>query len=185
MNNTTTSTDTMPADVTPAHATPAATGVHPVWRVLTLALAIVLLLAWAFTDSLYEQLKAQIHHLEKRLQDVPQVRDIAVLVDEAQKPGLLVTYDPVTKTLQVQRLSDVKEGREESLHLWALSPTDKPRLLGVLTSRYKTTQLDAPPEALDGANALGLSVESKDKGPANGQPYQPWVFKGWLVKKAI
>ena len=159
--------------------------VHPIWRVLTIVLLILTLLTWAFTDSLYEQLKAQIHHLEKRLLDVPQVREIGVLMDEAQHPAMLVTYDPKTKQLQVQRLNEVKEGVEQSLHLWALSPSDKPRLLGVLTSRYKTTQIEVPPEALDGANEIGLSVESKDKGPTQGLPNQPWVFKGWLVKKAI
>ena len=68
----------------------------------------------------------------------------------------------------MQRLNEVKEGREESLHLWALSERDAPRLLGVLTNRYKTTQLDVPPDALSEANALGLSVESKDKGPQGG-----------------
>lgn len=145
---------------------------------------VVLLLAWAFSASMFEQFKAQIHHFEKRLSETPQVREIAVLLDDQQRPGLLVTYDPIAKALQVQRLNDVKEGREESLHLWALSERDKPRLLGVLTNRYKTTQLDVPPDALENANALGLSVESKDKGPQAGLPGQPWVFKGWMVRRS-
>lgn len=159
-------------------------GVSPLWRVLAIVLSIGALLAWALGTSMFEQFKAQIHHLEKRLTDVPQVREISVLLDERQQPALLVTYDPVAKALQVQRLNEVKEGREESLHLWALSERDAPRLLGVLTNRYKTTQLDVPPEALSDANALGLSVESKDKGPQGGLPSQPWVFKGWVVKRA-
>ena len=158
--------------------------VNAVWRVLSVVLAVALLLAWAFSASMFEQFKAQIHHLEKRLSDTPQVREISVLLDAKQQPGLVVTYDPVSKALQVQRLNDVKEGREESLHLWALSDTDAPRLLGVLTSRYKTTQLDIPPEALEGAGALGLSVESKDQGPRQGVPNQPWVFKGAVVKRS-
>ena len=161
-----------------------AAGVNPLWRVLAIVLSIGVLLAWALGASMFEQFKAQIHHLEKRLSDVPQVREISVLLDERQQPALLVTYDPIGKALQVQRLNEVKEGREESLHLWALSASDRPRLLGVLTNRYKTTQLDVPPEALDGANALGLSVEHKDRGPTDGQPSQPWVFKGWMVKRA-
>ena len=159
-------------------------GVSSLWRTLSVILAVVVLLVWAFTASMFEQLKAQIHHLEQRLSNTPQVRDISVLLNDKQQPGLLVTYDPVTHRLQVQRLNEVKEGREESLHLWALTDKDTPRLLGVLTSRYKTTQLDVPPEALEGATELGLSVESKDKGPERGLPYQPWVFKGWVVKRS-
>ena len=171
-------------DSTADSTSPARTGVHAFWRVLAVALTLVLLLAWAFGASMFEQFRAQIHHLEKRLSDVPQVREISLLLDAQQQPALLVTYDPIGKALQVQRLNDVKEGREESLHLWALSASDQPRLLGVLTNRYKTTQLDVPPEALEGANALGLSVENKDQGPQGGQPSQPWVFKGWLVKRS-
>lgn len=158
--------------------------VNSLWRTLSIMLVVVLLLAWAFSASMFEQFKAQIHHFEKRLNDTPQVREIAVLLDDQQRPGLLATYDPVAKALQVQRLNEVKEGREESLHLWALFDREPPRLLGVLTQRYKTTQLDVPPEALADANALGLSVESKDKGPKGGLPYQPWVFKGWVVKRS-
>lgn len=159
-------------------------GVSPLWRVLAIVLGMGLLLAWALGTSMFEQFKAQIHHLEKRLTDVPQVREIAVLMDEGQQPALLVTYDPIARALQVQRLNEVKEGREESLHLWALSGREAPRLLGVLTSRYKTTQIEVPPEALADAHALGLSVEAKDKGPRGGLPSQPWVFQGWLVKRA-
>jgi anti-sigma-K factor RskA len=159
-------------------------GVSAWWRVCSIVLTVVVLLGWAFSASMFEQLKAQIHHFEKRLSDTPQVREISVLLNDKQQPGLLVTYDPIAKTMQVQRLNDLKEGREESLHLWALSAQDQPRLLGVLTSRYKTTQLDVPPDALEGAEALGLSVEAKDKGPQGGLPYQPWVFKGGLVKRS-
>lgn len=159
-------------------------GVSSWWRVLSVVLAVLLVLAWAFSASMFEQFKAQIHHFEKRLIETPQVREIAILLDSKQQPGLLVTYDPIAQALQVQRLTELKEGRQESLHLWALSDNDKPRLLGVLTNRYKTTQLEVAPEALDGAQAMGLSVESKDNGPSQGLPNQPWVFKGWLVKRS-
>jgi anti-sigma-K factor RskA len=167
------------------NASPSRPGVSAWWRVLAIVLALALLLAWAFSASLFEQLKAQIQHLQARLIEVPQVREVSVLLDASQQAAMLVTYDPLSQKLQVQRLNTVKEGREESLHLWALSDTDTPRLIGVLTSRYQTTQLDVPPQALEGAQALGLSVEAKDKGPAGGLPHQPWLFKGWLVKKAI
>jgi anti-sigma-K factor RskA len=160
-------------------------GVSAWWRALSIFLSLVLLIAWAFSASMYEQLKAQIHHLEAKLVEIPQVREIAVLLDDAQAPAMLLTYGSKDQTLQVQRLNDVKEGREQSLHVWAIADGDKPRLLGVLTDRYKTQQLDVPTPALKGAQAIGVSVENKDRGPRDGQPRQPWLFKGWLVQKAI
>ena len=160
-------------------------GVSAWWRALSIFLSLVLLIAWAFSASMYEQLKAQIHHLEAKLVEIPQVREIAVLLDDAQAPAMLLTYGSKDQTLQVQRLNDVKEGREQSLHVWAIADGDTPRLLGVLTDRYKTQQLDVPTQALEGAQAIGVSVENKDRGPRDGQPRQPWLFKGWLVQKAI
>ena len=160
-------------------------GVSAWWRALSIFLSLVLLIAWAFSASMYEQLKAQIHHLEVKLVEIPQVREIAVLLDDAQAPAMLLTYGSKDQTLQVQRLNDVKEGREQSLHVWAIADGDTPRLLGVLTDRYKTQQLDVPTPALKGAQAIGVSVENKDRGPRDGQPRQPWLFKGWLVQKAI
>jgi anti-sigma-K factor RskA len=85
----------------------------------------------------------------------------------------------------VQRLNDVKEGREQALHVWAIAEGDTPRMLGVLTNKYKTQQLEVPTQALEGAHALGISVENKDRGPYQGKPLQPWLFKGALVRKAI
>ena len=160
-------------------------GVSAWWRALGIFLILVVLIGWAVGASMYEQFKAQIHHLEAKLVEIPQVRELAVLLDEQQAPAMLLSYDPKNQRLQVQRLNDVKEGREQSLHVWAMTDGDTPRLLGVLTDRYKTQQLDVPIQALAGARALGGSVENKDRGPRNGQPRQPWLFKGWLVRKAI
>ncbi len=161
------------------------TGVSAWWRALSIFLALVVFIGWAFSASMYEQFKAQIHHLEAKLIEVPQVREVSVLLDEAQSPAMLLTYDPKNHTLQVQRLNDVKEGREQALHVWAMADNDVPRLLGVLTDRYKTQQLDVPAQALEGARALAISVENKDRGPRDGKPRQPLLFKGWLVQKAI
>jgi anti-sigma-K factor RskA len=116
-------------------------GVSGWWRALSIFLALVVFIGWAFGASMYEQFKAQIHHLEAKLVEIPQVREVAVLLDEAQAPAMLMTYDPKNQTLQVQRLNDVKEGREQALHVWALSEDDTPRMLGVLTNKYKTQQL--------------------------------------------
>ena len=161
------------------------TGVSAWWRALSIFLALVVFIGWAFSASMYEQFKAQIQHLEAKLIEVPQVREVSVLLDEAQRPAMLMTYDPQTQKLQVQRLNEVKEGREQALHVWATTEGDTPRLLGVLTNKYKTQQLDVTAQALDSAQALAISVENKDRGPSNGKPQQPWLFQGALVKKAI
>jgi anti-sigma-K factor RskA len=163
----------------------ASTGVSGWWRALSIFLSLVVFIGWALTASMYEQFKAQIHHLEAKLVEIPQVRDVSVLLDEAQASAILMTYDPKNQKLQVQRLNDVKEGREQALHVWAIAEDDTPRMLGVLTNKYKTQQLDVPTQALEGARSLAISVENKDRGPYKGKPQQPWLFKGWLVQKAI
>lgn len=164
---------------------PTSSGVSAWWRALSIFLALVVFLGWALGSSMYEQFKAQVHHLEAKLVEIPQVREISVLLDDAQAPAMLMTYDPKNQKLQVQRLNDVKEGREQALHVWALSEGDTPRMLGVLTDKYKTQQLDVPAQALEGAQSLAISVENKDNGPRDGKPRQPLLFKGSLVQKAI
>jgi anti-sigma-K factor RskA len=160
-------------------------GVSAWWRALSIFLALLVFIGWAFSASMYEQFKAQIHHFEAKLVEIPQVRDVSVLLDEAQAPAILMTYDPKNQKLQVQRLNEVQEGREQALHVWAIAKDDVPRMLGVLTNKYKTQQLDVPSQALEGATSLAISVENKDRGPRNGKPQQPLLFKGWLVQKAI
>ena len=67
-----------------------------------------------------EQFKAQLVHLQAKLKSVPQVRYVAVLLDDKAAPALLVTFAPQEGALQLQRLNAVKEGREDSMQLWAL-----------------------------------------------------------------
>ncbi len=164
---------------------PTSSGVSAWWRALSIFLALVIFLGWALGTSMYEQFKAQVHHLEAKLVQIPQVREVSVLLDDTQAPAMLMTYDPKNQKLQVQRLNDVKESREQALHVWALTEGDAPRMLGVLTNKYKTQQLDVPAQALEGAQALAISVENKDNGPRDGKPRQPLLFKGSLVQKAI
>jgi anti-sigma-K factor RskA len=155
------------------------------WRALAYALLLALLLGAATTVSLYEQLKAQIGHLQARVAQAPQVRFVAVLLDEQQAPAMLVTMDPQAGALQLQRLNDVTEGREDSMQLWVLSPGQPPRSLGVVTSKFKTLQISAPATALEGVRELAISVEDKGGVPESQGPRLPWLFKGWLVQKAL
>jgi anti-sigma-K factor RskA len=155
------------------------------WRALAYVLLLALMLGVATTVSLYEQLKAQIGHLQARVAQAPQVRFIAVLLDDQQRPAMLVTMDPQAGALQLQRLNDVAEGREDSMQLWALVPDRPPRSLGVVTSKYKTMQINAPASALSDATELAISVEDKGGVSEMQGPRLPWLFKGWLVQKAI
>jgi anti-sigma-K factor RskA len=155
------------------------------WRALAIFLSLVLLLGWAASASMVEQLKAQIGHLQARVAAVPQIRHVSVLLDTAQQPALLVTFDPRSLHLQVQRLNEVKEGREDAMQLWALAPGQPPRSLGVLESKYKTLQLPASANALDGASALAISVENKGGAPEAQGPLLPYLFQGALVQKAM
>ncbi|MDP2261555.1 MAG: anti-sigma factor [Hydrogenophaga sp.] len=155
------------------------------WRALAYFLGLMLLLGVATTFSLYEQLKAQIQHLQTRVAQVPQVRYISVLLDAQQQPAMLVTLDPQSGALQLQRLNDVAEGREDSMQLWALVPDQPPRSLGVVESKYKTLQLTATEAALANATQLAISVEDKGGVSQSQGPRLPYLFTGWLVRKAI
>ncbi|MBD3892864.1 anti-sigma factor [Hydrogenophaga sp.] len=155
------------------------------WRLLSVFLLIVVLLGWAAAASMHEQLKAQIGHLQERLVHVPQVRHVAVLLDAKQLPALLVTMDPKSGVLQLQRLNAVAEGPQDSMQLWALRDGQPPRSLGVITSKHKTLQLPAQEAALAGATQLAISVEDKGGVAEQQGPRLPYLFQGWLVQKAI
>ena len=173
------------------------------WRAATYALLIALAIVVATTLSMFEQFKAQISHLQTQLKTTPQIRFVAVLLDDKAAPAMLVTQDPQEGALQLQRLNPVKEGREDSMQLWALAPGQPPQSLGVITSKAATMRLPAKANALDTASALAISVEDKggvdvtgsvyaDGGveaaakasPARG-PRLPYLFQGALVRKAL
>ena len=79
------------------------TGVSPWWRIASVVLMIALLLAWATSASMFEQLKSQISHLQSRLDQTPQVRFVSVLQDSEGQPAMLITHDPQQGVLLVQR----------------------------------------------------------------------------------
>ena len=91
------------------------------WRALAILLALLLFIGGATGLSLFEQFKTQIRHLQGQLTEQPQIRQLAVLLDAEQQPAMLVSIDSVSQLIQLQRLNQVSEGREESLQLWALN----------------------------------------------------------------
>lgn len=175
-------TEPTPLATNPA---PTRTGVSPWWRAGAIILAVVLATLIAGTASMFEQFKAQIAHQQQQLTQQPQIRSLAVLLDSAQSPALLVTHDPASGVLQLQRLNGVKEGREDSMQLWVLRQGQAPQSLGVLASKAGTLTLPAKANALEGAAQLAISVEDKGGVPSERGPRLPYLFQGAVVQKAI
>ena len=177
--------------------TPKSSGHAAAWRAATIACLVVFAIVAATGMSLYEQLTAQIRHLQTKLQTTAQVKFIAVLLDDRGAPALLVTMDPQDKALQIQRLNSVVEGREDTMQIWALSSVssttssssatagDKPRSMGILGSKVKTLRIPALEKDLVGITQLAVSVEDKG-GVADAQgPRLPYLFQGAWVQKAL
>lgn len=175
-------TETTPTTTSPA---PARTGVSPWWRAGAITLAVLLATLIAGTASMFEQFKAQIAHQQQQLAQQPQIRTLAVLLDSTQSPALLVTQDPSSGVLQLQRLNGVKEGREDSMQLWALRLGQAPQSLGVLASKAGTLALPARADTLQGVAQLAISVEDKGGVPGERGPRLPYLFQGAVVHKAI
>jgi anti-sigma-K factor RskA len=155
------------------------------WRAATIACLLVIAIATATGVSMFEQFKAQIHHLQTQLQSTAQIRYVAVLLDDSQAPAMLITLDPKEAALQIQRLNNVTEGRADSMQLWALAANGQPRSLGILASTGKTLRLPVNDKTLVDVSQLAISVENKDETTQHSQPSLPYLFKGAVVQKAL
>jgi len=153
------------------------------WRLLSIILMMILAVGAASGVSLYEMFGAQITHLQSKLKSAPQVKYVAVLLDAKQQPGILVTLDPQDGFLQLQRLTDIKEGPNDSMQLWA-SSEQTPRSLGVLTPKLRTAQLRISDKALDGVTQLAISVENRGGVEPGTPPLLPYLYTGALIQKA-
>lgn len=173
---------TLPPAATPATTTPCHAGR---WRAATIFCLLVIAFGAATGMSMFEQFKAQMSYLQKQLQTSPQIKYISVLMDDKQAPALLVTFDPQDMALQVQRLNDVKEGRDDTMQLWALRANEAPRSLGMLTSAGKTLRLPVDPLVLTDVPQLAISVENKGGVTQEAGPRLPYLFTGAVVQKAL
>ena len=172
-------------EITPPTPSASVRAVSPWWRAAAIFLVVVLSIGVTAGMSMFEVFKAQIAHLQTKLQTLPQVQYLAILTDDQQAPAMLITFDPQEKALQVQRLNTVTEGREDTMQLWALGASGKPNSLGVLESKGKTLRLPASAQLLLGATQLAISVEDKGGVPDSKGPRLPYLFKGLLVQKAL
>lgn len=161
---------------TPCHATR--------WRVATFICLVLLAIAAATSMSMMEQFKAQLAHMQVKMKSVPQVKYIAVLQDDKNNPSHLLSFDPQDGYVQIQRLNDVTEGREESLQLWALDESGRPLSLGVITAKIKTAQVPTTDKILSKTTRLAISVENKGGVEPGRQPNLPYLFAGKLIQKA-
>ncbi len=155
------------------------------WRLLAIVLLVVVAVMAATGVSLFEMFNAQISHLQAKVKNVPQTKYIAVLLDAKQAPGVLVTFDPQDHFLMLQRLTDIKEGPNDSMQLWDNSHSDKPVSLGVLTPKIRTAQLPITEKTLAGITQLAISVENRGGVEPGTPPLLPYLYSGALIQKAL
>ena len=97
---------------------------------------------------------------------------------------MLVTFDPNSKKLTLQRVGSFKEASDKSLQLWALPPSGGPRSLGVL-GQERLLKLAAADGDVREVPTLAISLEPKGGVPSETGPTGPVLFKGALIQKML
>lgn len=154
------------------------------WRGAAGAGVLAAVLALVAGLNLREQLGGQIDALQARLQSQAQVGYVAVLNDAQARPSMLVTFDPQSQRLTLQRVGDYREAADRSLQLWALPAGGAPRSLGVLAHQPQQ-QLSAADAELRAVPALAISLEPLGGVPSAGGPTGPVLFTGALIRKTL
>lgn len=154
------------------------------WRGTTAAGALATVLAVVAAVGLRDEMGAQIGALQAKLEAQPQIEYVAVLNDEQASASMLVTFDPKSRKLTLQRVGGYQEAADKSLQLWALPPGAAPRSLGVL-SQDKLLQLAADQRDVREVPALAISLEPLGGVPSERGPTGPVLFKGALIQKML
>ena len=159
-----------------------------VWRGAAVAGALATLVAVVVGVQLNGGLRtstgAQIAALQQQLQAAPQIQYVAVLANAQADASMLVTFDPQSQQLLLQRVGNFQEGANQSLQLWALPPGGGPRSLGVL-GQDKLLKLVADKADVDAVPTLAISLEPKGGEPSAGGPTGPVLFKGQLIERML
>lgn len=134
---------------------------------------------------MYEQFSAQIRDLQQKVQKTAQLQYVAVLLNGKGEPALLVTQASGEAALQVQRLNAVVEGGEDTMQLWAVPDAGPARSLGVLQANLKTLRIATEEQALENVPKLAVSVENKGGVTSQQGPRLPYLFTGYVIRKAI
>ncbi len=155
-----------------------------VWRGAAAAGVAATLVIGVASVNVREQLGGEIAQLQARLQSAPQIDYVAVLADDKSQASVLVTFDPKTKRLTLQRVGGFQEAADRSLQLWALPGSGAPKSLGVLTND-KLLRLAADVQDVKEVPTLAISLEPKGGVPSAGGPTGPVLFKGALIQKML
>ena len=136
-------------------------------------------------DALRHTTGTQIATLQQQLQAAPQIQYVAVLQDAQSSASMLVTFDPKSNQLVLQRVGGFNEGAEKSLQLWAVQPGGGGvRSLGVMGHDAVYT-LPAAQADMQGVPALAISLEPLGGVPGEGGPTGPVLFKGELIERTV
>ena len=159
-----------------------------VWRGAAAAGALATLAAVVVgvqvNGGLHHTTGAQIAALQQQLQAAPQIQYVAVLADDKAAASMLVTFDPKSKQLVLQRVGGFQEGADKSLQLWALPPAGGPRSLGVL-GQDKLLKLVAGEADVSQVPTLAISLEPTGGVPSETGPTGPVLFKGALIQRML
>lgn len=155
-----------------------------VWRSASAAGALATVLAVVTAVGLRDDLGEQIGELQAQLEATPAIEYVAVLNDDQAGAAMLVTFDPKSARLTLQRVGDFQEATDKSLQLWALPPTGGPRSLGVLSDE-RLLQLTAGEADVREVPTLAISLEPKGGVPSETGPTGPVLFKGALIQKML
>ena len=154
------------------------------WRVIGASGLAAAVLVFVNATSIQAQLGQEIAALQAKLDTTPEVRYVAVLLDDKATATLLASFDSRHNRLTVQRLTNFHEAEDRSLQLWALPPSGKPRSLGVLGSDPLIRLTAAEPDMRE-VPALAISLEPKGGVPSDTGPTGPVLFKGALVRPTL
>jgi len=154
------------------------------WRGVSAAGALATVAAVVVGLGLRQELGTEIARLQTQLQATPQIEYVAVLSDDKAAASMLVTFDPKSKKLTLQRVGAYQEAGDRSLQLWALPPAGGPKSLGVLGSD-KLLRLTAGESDVREVPTLAISLEPKGGVPSETGPTGPVLFKGALIQKML
>lgn len=155
-----------------------------VWRALSAAGALATVVAVTLNVGVRAQLGGEVARLQAQLQATPQIEYVAVLADDKAAASMLVTFDPKSRKLTLQRVGGYREAGDRSLQLWALPPSGNPKSLGVL-GQDKLLRLSAVESDVREVPALAISLEPKGGVPSESGPTGPVLFKGALIQKML
>lgn len=123
-------------------------------------------------------------NLRDELSNAPAVQYVAVLQDDKSAASMLVTFDPKSRQLVLQRVGSYQTAADRSLQLWALPPGAAPRSLGVLGDQ-PALKLAASASEMQAVPTLAITLEPRGGVPPGSGPTGPVLFKGALIEKML